>query len=332
MHNNKTPYTSTAHTMGSKMKIAMKEYGGIIVALVILIVIASIASDKYLTFDNLMIVLKTTSTTAFCAFGMLFVILSGGIDLAGGAFMALAGCVTTTLVAWCDFAILPACMAGIVVAAAFGFANGLIIIKLNIPPFIVTMATMNIMRGLTFTLTGGGTVTLQRREFYQIGGSTIGELPISAVYIIIAFFILWIILNRTGYGRHLYAVGENMQAAKYAGIHTDRVIYSVYIINSILCAFGGIILCARMNSGQPTIGDGAELNAIAACVVGGASLAGGKGTLAGTLIGVFIMGVLSNMLNLTGVDIFIQMIVKGIVILLGVSINTLKDRPQKAMQ
>ena len=146
---------------------------------------------------------------------------------------------------------------------------------------------------------------------------------------LVAFLILWMLLNRTKFGRHIYAVGGNLKAAVYSGINTDKTIFFAYVLTGVLSAFGGIILVSRLNSGQPTIGEGAELDAIAACIVGGASLSGGEGTLTGTLVGAVLMGVISNILNLVGVNSFVQLIIKGIIIIFSVYINTLRKAAKK---
>ena len=162
--------------------------------------------------------------------------------------------------------------------------------------------------------------------FQKIGGGFLGKIPISAVYMMIAFLLMWVLLNRTKFGRHVYATGDNLTAAEYSGIDTDRTIFLVYILSGLLSAFAGIVLSSRLNSGQPIIGQGAELDAIASCIVGGISVTGGSGTLFGTLIGCMIMGTISNLLNLVGVDSFVQLVVKGIIIIAAVYVDAMRKR------
>lgn len=306
---------------------ALKMNGGVLIALVILMVISTIASPKFLSFSNMMMILRTISTTALCAFGMTFVVLTGGIDLSVGSFMSLAGCLTTVLIAQTGIPSWLAITLSLFVGILFGATNGLIITKMNMPPFIVTLATMNIMRGISYTLTEGKPVSVQSDFlFEQIGSGYVGPVPIAAFYVTVAFALFWMLLNRARFGRHIYAVGGSITAARFSGIKTDRTVFFAYVISGVLSAFGGIILSSRLNSGQPTLGQGAELDAIASCIVGGASLSGGTGTLMGTLIGALIMGIISNILNLIGINSFIQLVIKGIIIILFVYINISKQK------
>ena len=197
---------------------------------------------------------------------------------------------------------------------------------MKMPPFIVTLATMNIIRGISYIITGGRPVLISDKLFQKIGGGFLGKIPISAVYMMIAFLLMWVLLNRTKFGRHVYATGDNLTAAEYSGIDTDRTIFLVYILSGLLSAFAGIVLSSRLNSGQPIIGQGAELDAIASCIVGGISVTGGSGTLFGTLIGCMIMGTISNLLNLVGVDSFVQLVVKGIIIIAAVYVDAMRKR------
>lgn len=309
---------------------ALKTNFGVFAAFLIVFIIASFVSPKFLTFKNQMIILRTVSTTALCAFGMTFVVLTGGIDLSVGSFMSLAGCLTTILISWYAVPSYGAIAISLLVGIAFGAMNGLVITKMNMPPFIVTLATMNIMRGISYTITGGKPVSVTADPLFEkIGTGFVGVVPIAVIYVIVAFIFLWMLLNRTKFGRHIYAVGGNLKAAVYSGINTHRTIFFAYILTGVLSAFGGIILVSRLNSGQPTIGEGAELDAIAACIVGGASLSGGSGTLAGTLVGAVLMGVISNILNLIGVNSFVQLIIKGVIIIFSVYINTMRKPVKK---
>lgn len=323
---NNTDFGSLKLRFINALKINMSAF----VAFVIVFIIASLVSNKFLTFSNQMIILRTIAATALSAFGMSFVLLTGGIDLSIGSFMSLAGCLTTILISWYSIPTILAVLISLAVGVLFGAANGLIITKMHMPPFIVTLATMNIMRGISYTITGGKPVSVTADGLFEkIGAGFVGRVPIAAIYVVIVFFVLWMILNRTKFGRHVYAVGGNLSAAKYSGINTDRTIFFAYVLTGILSAFGGIILVSRLNSGQPTIGEGAELDAIAACIVGGMSLSGGAGTMTGSLVGAVLMGVISNMLNLVGINSFVQLIIKGIIIIFSVYINTIRSMAKK---
>lgn len=314
-----------ADNLRVRVGVALKGNFGVIAAFIIVYIIAALVSGKFMAFSNQMIVLRMISTTALAAFGMSFVLLTGGIDLSVGSFMSLAGCLTTILISWYSVPSFLAILISLLVGLFFGAVNGLIITKMRMPAFIVTLATMNIMRGISYTITGGKPVSVTADTLFEkIGAGFIGRVPIAAIYVVIAFLVLWMLLNRTKFGRHVYAVGGNLNAATYSGINTDKTIFSAYVLTGVLSAFGGIILVSRLNSGQPTIGEGAELDAIAACIVGGMSLSGGAGTLTGTLIGAILMGIISNILNLVGVNSFVQLIIKGIIIIFSVYINTLR--------
>lgn len=323
---NKTDLGNLKLRFINALKINMSAF----IAFVMVFIIASLVSNKFLTFSNQMIILRTIAATALSAFGMSFVLLTGGIDLSIGSFMSLAGCLTTILISWYSIPTILAVPMALAVGLLFGAANGLIITKMHMPPFIVTLATMNIMRGISYTITGGKPVSVTADSLFEkIGAGFVGRVPIAAIYVVIAFIILWMVLNRTKFGHHVYAVGGNLNAARYSGINTDRTIFLAYVLTGVLSAFGGIILVSRLNSGQPTIGEGAELDAIAACIVGGMSLNGGAGTLTGSLVGAVLMGVIGNMLNLVGVNSFVQLIIKGIIIIFSVYINTIRSMAKK---
>ncbi len=326
MRNDEMPTQNTSRlndlkvSMGSALRVDF----GVLLAFVALFIIASLVSPKFLTFNNIMSVLRTISTTAIVAFAMTYVIITGGIDLSVGSFMTLAGCLTTVLIMDYHISTIPAVAMAMCVGVVFGSFNGLVITKLRMPPFIVTLASMNILRGLSYLLTGGRPVIMTDKLFPRIGGGFWGPVPMPVVYTIVIFIVLWILLNRTRFGRHIYAVGGNITAARYSGIMTDRTIFVAYVLTGITASFSGIILCSRLNSGQPTIGQGAELDVIAAVIVGGVSIVGGSGTLVGTLTGCMIIGVISNLLNLVGMNSFVQLAIKGLIIILSVYIDTVR--------
>ena len=212
----------------------------------------------------------------------------------------------------------------ILIGVVSGAFNGLVISKTTIPPFIVTLAMMNIARGLAGVYTGGSPVRVVSKEWQWLGAGYIAVIPVPVIIMLIVFVLSIIIMNRTKIGRHIYAVGGNPLAARFSGINVSKVKFFVYTYSGIMAGLAGIILASRMYSGQPTAGDGAEMDAIAAVVVGGTSMSGGSGKLGGTLIGALIIGILSNGLNLMNVNSFWQTVVKGVVILLAVFLDYIR--------
>lgn len=305
---------------------ALKVNSGVLAALIIVFIISSFFSPKFCTVSNMMTILRTNACTALCAFGMTYVILTGNIDISVGSYMTLCGCLTAMLIGVAGFNVFTAIAVSLVVGIIFGYVNGMLITVVKVPAFIATMATMNIMRGICYVMTNGKPVVFSKGLFTQLGGGYLGIVPLPAVYMIVIFIILWIVLNKTRFGRHIYAVGGNIMAAEYSGISTKFVVSISYIISGILAGCAGILLISRLGSGQPTIGEGAELDAIASCVVGGVSMSGGSGTLFGTLIGCLLIGIISNILNLVGVNSYVQLIVKGVIIVLSIYIDIAKNR------
>lgn len=305
---------------------SFKVNAGAYIAFILIYILGCCLSNKFISFNNHMTILRAISTNALCAFGMTFVILTGGIDLSVGSVMALSGCLTTVLIARYEFSAGAAIVCSVAGGLLIGGINGLTVTKLKMPPFIATLATMNVFRGIAYIITNSKPVSVSDEIFSFIGSGFVGKIPIAALYVVVVFIALWIVLNRTKFGRHIYAVGGNITAARYSGINTDRTVCIAYILTGVLSAFAGVILCSRLNSGQPTIGEGAELDAIASCIVGGASLDGGRGTLIGTLLGALIIGIMSNILNLIGISSNVQLVLKGLIILISVYIDIVRKR------
>ncbi len=298
---------------------------GIYIAFVVLCVALALASPVFATPENLFNVALQSSINALLAFGMTFVILTAGIDLSVGSLVAVAGAIGGGLmvggVAW------PAAMlAGLIAGTLLGLANGVAVTSFRIPPFIATLAMLSIGRGLTQLYTGGRPFTGLDPTFNELGQGSVGPIPVPVLIMLVAVSVSWIALRYTVFGRDVYAVGSNPEAARLAGVQVTRVLLGVYTISGFLSALGGLVLTARLSSAQPTAGLGFELDAIAAVVVGGTSLAGGEGSILRTLVGALIIGVLNNGLNLLNVDPFIQPVVKGAVILIAVGLDRLKTR------
>ncbi|WP_407637256.1 ribose ABC transporter permease RbsC [Bacillus cihuensis] len=298
---------------------------GPLLGLLLLFVIVSILNPNFLEPLNLLNLLRQVSINALIAFGMTFVILTGGIDLSVGAILALSSALTAgMIVSGVDpmIAIVIGCLLG----GIMGMVNGLLITKGKMAPFIATLATMTIFRGLTLVYTGGNPITgLGENYLFQLfGKGYFLGIPVPAITMMITFAVLYMILHKTPFGRKTYAIGGNEKASLISGIKVPRVKVMIYGLSGLLAALAGAILTSRLNSAQPTAGTSYELDAIAAVVLGGTSLTGGKGRIFGTLIGALIIGTLNNGLNLLGVSSFYQMVVKGVVIIIAVLLDRKK--------
>ena len=328
----KTKKTTATAGVGNAVKIYFKENLGIIVDFLVLCVFLSVfpkTSGSFFTRQNIFNVLRQISTNLFLACGMTMVIILGGIDLSVGSIIALSGCISAGCVARYNLPLPIALLMGLLVGLLVGMFNGAVISKTTIPAFIVTLATMNIAKGLAYVYTGGSPVRVVTKEWQFLGAGYVGIFPTPVVILVIVLIITAIIMNKTKMGRHMYAVGGNQQAAEFSGIKVEKVKFFVHAFSGLMAGLAGIVLASRMYSGQPTAGDGAEMDAIAAVVVGGTSMAGGSGKIGGTIIGGLIIGVLNNGLNLLNVNSFWQYVVKGVVILLAVFLDYFRNKGKK---
>lgn len=310
--------------MPTKTKETIAKLGPLI-GLFLLVIVITILNPSFLTVDNLLNILRQVSISALIAFGMTFVILTGGIDLSVGSTLALTGAVAASLLATGTDPIIAMGLA-LILGLILGAINGVIITKGKVAPFIATLATMTIYRGITLVYTEGRPISGlgDGLAFQMFGKGYFFGIPVPVVTMVLAFIVLYFILHKTTFGRRVYAVGGNEEASKLSGINADRVKIAVYAITGFLAAVSALILTSRLNSAQPTAGESYELDAIAAVVLGGTSLTGGRGWIFGTLVGALIIGVLNNGMNLIGVSSFFQQIVKGVVILLAVLIDRKK--------
>jgi ribose transport system permease protein len=299
---------------------------GILVVLVALVALMATIAPNFASVDNLLNIARSISINAILAAGMTFVILTAGIDLSVGSIVAVSG-VVGVLTAMSDMPSPVAVLIGVLAGAAAGLINGLLTAYLSLAAFIVTLGTMTFMRGLAYTMTDGQPIVSSTLNFRDLGNGYIAGIPVPVVVMAIVYLVSWFILERTRYGRHIYAVGGNPEAARLAGVNVKRVITSVYVLGGACAGLAGVIFAARVVSAQPTAGTGYELDAIAAVVLGGTSLMGGRGRIYGTLIGAIILGVLSTGLILMNVPFFTQLLIKGAVIILAVAIDSLKQRP-----
>ena len=320
--------TSSFEKIGLDVLQFMKENFGILIGFVALCVALSIISPAFLTEANILNILRQVSTNANLALGMTLVIIICGIDLSVGSIVALSGTVTGGLIAFSGVPISIAVLIGILVGTLAGAFNGVVVAYTGIPSFIVTLAMLNIARGAAYVYTGGQPIRVMNEGFNVIGAGYLGPIPLPVIYSFIFLVITFLILNKTKLGRHIYAVGGNKEAARFTGIKIKKVEIFVYTFSGFLAAFSGVVLAARMFSGQPTVGNGFELDAIAAVVLGGTSMTGGIGKIGGTLIGVLVIGVLNNGLNLLNINSFWQLIIKGIVILAAVYVDMMKKRKE----
>lgn len=320
------------HSFSARVKKGIttyfKENLAILVAFIILCVGLSIATPAFFTKDNILNVLRQVATNSNLAIGLTMAIIIGGIDLSVGAILAFSGLLCASFISDgmnLGLAVLLAFTLG----ALFGLLNGLIIAYTNMPPFVVTLATQNIARGIVNVYANGQPISARNPVFNFLGVGYFLGIPLPVIYSFVLLAVMILILGRSKFGRQLYAVGGNEEAARFSGINIKKVKIIVYTLCGALASFSGIILAARMYSGQPTAGDGFELDAIAASVLGGVSFSGGVGKLGGTIIGVLVLGVLTNGLNLLNINSFWQYIIKGIIILLAVYLDILKKRRDK---
>ncbi len=300
-------------------------YAGQIGFLVMLLLVMSLSSDSFRSANNFINVARQVSINMIIACAMTLVLIVGGIDLSVGAVMAMAGMVSAYL-SFYNYPFIICLLAGLLVGALAGLLNGVILANTKLPPFIVTYAMQSILRGLVFVVTGAGTIRLVSETYLDFGGSSIGFLPLPIIYMVVIIGISILLLSRTKFGRHIYAIGGNPKAAKYSGINLKKVTILIYVISGLCAGFAGMVLTSRNSSMQPSVGTGAEMDAIAAVVLGGTSMLGGRGAISGTILGAFIIGFINNGLNMLGMDSFYQYIAKGIVILIAVYMDDVKNR------
>lgn len=292
---------------------------GALIALVLLVVVISIISPQFRTFDNFMSLVRQSSINGFIAFGMTCVILTGGIDLSVGSVLAL----TTALCAAFIKGGMPvgiAMIAALLIGTAFGMVSGILVTKGRLQPFIATLITMTVFRGATMIFMDGKPISGLGDSFLLkfLGKGNLLGIPVPVILFIVVFAVFMFVLEKTTFGRRIYATGSNAVSAKLAGVNIDRTKLIAYAISGCMAALSGLILLSRLASAQPTLGEGYELDAIAAVALGGTSMNGGRGRIWGTFVGVLIIAVLNNGLNILGVSSYYQSVVKGIVILIAV--------------
>jgi ribose transport system permease protein len=295
---------------------------GIIIVTVILMVFFTILTPNFLTWSNIINVMRQISISAILAAGMTFVILTGGIDLSVGSIVALAGVFGVFLSFHVPVPL--AILGGVLIGAVAGYLNGFLTAKSKIPAIIVTLGSMTYLRGIAYVITGGYPLVLEAQLFKDLGTGYFFSIPVPIYFMIVVYLVSYILLKYTVFGRNVYMIGGNEEASRLTGIKVESRLIWVYTISGFFSGIAGVILAGRLFSGQPNVGTGYELDAIAAVVLGGTSLTGGVGTIIGSLFGALFMGVLSNGLTLLNVPYYWQLIIKGIVIILAIYVDRLR--------
>lgn len=294
---------------------------GLVIALLCIGIALSIVKPVFLTFPNLLNVVRQISINGILAVGVTYVLLTGGVDLSLGSVVALSGVVAASFAHPGDWPVIVPVAAGVLVGAACGGINGLVVTKGRVAPFIVTLGMMTAARGVALVVSGGKPVSNLGESFRWIGS---GAVPV--IVFLAVSCVSWVVLLNLRLGRHLYAVGGNENAARASGISVEGVKLFAYTICGALAGLGGVVLAARITTGQPNAGVGYELDAIAAVVIGGTSLSGGVGGVGGTILGALLMGVINNGLDLLNVSSYYQAIVKGIIIVGAVWLDQRKEK------
>lgn len=299
---------------GKLKNSTFSSYSGLALVLIVFCIFLSIRNPNFITVSNILNVLRQVSVYGILSAGMAFVIISGGIDLSVGAVAGIAGAIVAKCITqdWMPF--IPIVILSILLGGLIGLCNGMLISRTGIPPFVMTLGMQTSLRGLCYIICEGRPIGNLPNYFQEIGlGTTLG-IPTPIYFMVAIFVIAGVILNKTPFGRSIYAVGGNPTAAFNAGINSKRVLTSAYIISGLFAALAGILLAARNASAQPTGGQAFETEAIAACAMGGISMAGGYGSIVGVILGTLILGVINNGMNLLYINSYWQLVVKGVII------------------
>jgi len=309
-----------------KRIVGSSTFGVAIILLALCIILTITTGDKFLSSENFLSVFRQFSFTAIMAIGVCLVIITGGIDLSLGSVYAFSGVMSGIAMHWWNLGTAGGLAVGALSGICFGFANGLFITKLQLPPFIATLGTMSIARGVAHGITGGYPISKLERGFKFIGQGYIAGIPAPIVLLVILAVITSFCLRKTILGRHIYAVGGNEEAARVSGVRVDRVKLFVYAFSGLMASIAGMATAARLGVAQSTAGDGMEMDAIAACIIGGASVTGGVGNILGPILGAAIMGVLKNGLVLLSISAYWQKAVMGAVIIIAVTADCMRNR------
>jgi len=309
----------------TELNLFTRRYG-ISFVMLFMIIGLTIASPTFRTSGNVLSILLQVSINGILAMGMVFVITAGGIDLSIGSMLALTSTIVGVMLNKTGSVFL-ACIISIAATTILGFLNGLLVAKFKLFPFVVTLATQLVIRGIAYLVSGGYSLSLASNSFMQIGtGRLFGIIPYPVIILAVVVAVCYIILHNTKFGRYIFAVGGNINAATASGVNVFWTQTKSFIISGICCGIAGIIMTSRINAAQPNIGVGYETDAIAACVIGGTSFAGGVATIPGTLVGIIIIGLIYNGMNLIGISSYWQTITKGLLIIAAVLVDMFMNK------
>jgi ribose transport system permease protein len=297
----------------------------LVFVLLVFCIVWAIMSPAFLKLDNIINVLRQASYTAVAAVGMTMVIIIAQIDISAGSLIAVSG----LLAAWAfkkTGSITLAVLSAILIGAVVGLFNGVIVSKGKLHGFIATLASMTILRGFAYIFTGGNPISISDPRFSSIGTGYVGFIPIPVIIMVVVVIFGWFVMNKTRFGRYIYAIGGNEEASKWSGLNVDKIKIAVFAIMGTLTSIAGIIVASRLGSGQPSAGQNFEMDCITATAVGGTSMYGGRGKLSGTIVGVLLLSVLSNGMTLINVDSYWQQVIKGVIIIIAVVIDTRSKR------
>ena len=304
----------------------LRDIGGVMIAFFAVCILFSLLNRAFFSSNNIITVLRQAGLNSIVAFGMTLVIISGGIDLSVGGVMCLSGLVAAVSYVNWGVGIVPMILIALLVGILFGLVNGLIIAFVDLPPFIVTLGMQLAAFGLAGIVTNNKPVQLMVDEFNNLALEKVGEIPVMIFYMIFFLLVSMFVLDRTKFGRYIYAVGGNAVTAVYSGINVKLIKIIVYVISGAMASLTGVLTAAKLYSGQPSVGTNAEIDAISAVVIGGAAFSGGKGNAIGTVIGVMFICIVSNGLNMLGVSTFWQKVANGMIIIFAVSLDKLKKK------
>lgn len=302
----------------------------ILIALLLLLIVFSFVSNSFFTFNNIINVFRQTSTSIIVSIGMTFVFILGGMDLSVGSAACLSGLLAAGLMTGKNgmqpIPVVAAILLALLAGTFIGLINGIIITRIKLPPFIVTLAMMSTVRGIALVYTDGSPISKLPNQALDLGRGYLGAIPIPVIVMAVVLAIAWIVLACTRFGRYIYAIGGNEECTRLSGINVNKIKLIVYSISGLCAAITGILLTMRLGSGQPTLAEGLEMDAITAVVLGGTAITGGRGYMLGTLLGCVFLTFLGNGFNIIGISSFWQQILKGIILIVAISLYSTKKK------
>ena len=318
------PARASGQAAMSPLRIFLEEWS-LILIFIVLFAVLSVSVEYFFSIQNLVGLALSVSQIGMVACTMMFCLACRDFDLSVGSIVAFSGLLCATVISGSG-SIALGIGASLVAGAFIGAVNGVIIAKVKINALITTLAMMEIVRGLGFIVSGGQAIGISNEAFFALGNTMLLGIPVPVLVTVVCFVVFGVALNKTTYGRNILAIGGNPDAARLAGVNVTRSRILVFLFQGLICALAGVILASRITSGQPNAAMGFELNVMSACVLGGVSLAGGRATISGVIVGVLIMGTVENAMNLQNIDAFYQYLVRGMILLTAVTIDQLKNR------